>query len=149
MILTSLRIYALVTGAYWGFTITDGGLRMRVVLHFYRLGYNAVSIANAGGRLLGTLASGVVFQLAGFAGCLWTSAALVLTAAALSLQLPKSRTIARHLPASAKVNEGSILLPDGIQRGDQRAGRSSIRPRRRIAFNEDDSERSLLLKLSR
>jgi hypothetical protein len=40
-----IRNYALVTGAYWGFTITDGALRMLVVLHFYRLGYDAVSIA--------------------------------------------------------------------------------------------------------
>ena len=43
--MTSIRSYALVTAAYWGFTITDGALRMLVVLHFYRLGYNAVSIA--------------------------------------------------------------------------------------------------------
>lgn len=43
--MTSLRNYALVTGVYWGFTVTDGALRMMVVLHFYRLGYDAVSIA--------------------------------------------------------------------------------------------------------
>ena len=43
--MTSIRSYALVTGAYWGFTITDGALRMLVVLHFYRLGYDAVTIA--------------------------------------------------------------------------------------------------------
>src|SRR3984957_12081267 len=43
--MTNIRSYALVTGAYWGFTITDGALRMLVVLHFYRLGYDAVSIA--------------------------------------------------------------------------------------------------------
>ena len=43
--MTSVRSYAVVTGAYWGFTITDGALRMMVVLHFYRLGYNPVSIA--------------------------------------------------------------------------------------------------------
>jgi predicted MFS family arabinose efflux permease len=43
--MTGIRSYALVTGAYWGFTITDGALRMLVVLHFYRLGYSAVSIA--------------------------------------------------------------------------------------------------------
>lgn len=41
----NVRSYALVTGAYWGFTITDGALRMLVVLHFYKLGYDAVSIA--------------------------------------------------------------------------------------------------------
>jgi hypothetical protein len=43
--MSSIRSYALVTGAYWGFTITDGALRMLVVLHFYKLGYDSVSIA--------------------------------------------------------------------------------------------------------
>lgn len=42
---TSIRAYALVTAAYWGFTITDGALRMLVVLHFYTLGYSDVTIA--------------------------------------------------------------------------------------------------------
>ncbi len=43
--MNGVRSYALVTGAYWGFTITDGALRMLVVLHFYRLGYSDISIA--------------------------------------------------------------------------------------------------------
>ena len=43
--MTSIRSYALVTAAYWGFTITDGALRMLVVLHFYKLGYSDVTIA--------------------------------------------------------------------------------------------------------
>ncbi len=43
--MNSIRSYALVTGAYWGFTITDGALRMLVVLHFYKLGYDSISIA--------------------------------------------------------------------------------------------------------
>jgi hypothetical protein len=42
---TSIRSYALITAAYWGFTITDGALRMLVVLHFYKLGYSDVTIA--------------------------------------------------------------------------------------------------------
>ncbi len=50
-------------------------------------------MANAGGRLLGTLLSGIVFQLAGFPGCLWISLALVLVAAALSLGLPRGRAV--------------------------------------------------------
>jgi hypothetical protein len=41
----AVRNYALVTGAYWGFTLTDGALRMLVLLHFDRLGYSAVEIA--------------------------------------------------------------------------------------------------------
>ena len=44
--MNNIRSYALVTGAYWGFTITDGALRMLVVLHFYKLGYDSdVTIA--------------------------------------------------------------------------------------------------------
>jgi len=50
-------------------------------------------MANACGRLLGTLLSGVVFEFAGFQGCLWGSAALVLTAAVLSLRLPRGRAV--------------------------------------------------------
>jgi hypothetical protein len=37
--------YALVTGAYWGFTLTDGALRMLVLLHFHGLGYSPFEIA--------------------------------------------------------------------------------------------------------
>ena len=41
----ALRQYALITGNYWAFTLTDGALRMLVVLHFHRLGYGALQIA--------------------------------------------------------------------------------------------------------
>ena len=34
------RNYAIVTAAYWGFTLTDGALRMLVLLHFFDLGYS-------------------------------------------------------------------------------------------------------------
>jgi hypothetical protein len=40
-----IRNYALVTGAYWGFTLTDGALRMLVLLHFHNLGYTPVHLA--------------------------------------------------------------------------------------------------------
>ena len=40
-----LKNYALVTAGYWVFTITDGSLRMLVLLHFNALGYSPVSIA--------------------------------------------------------------------------------------------------------
>ena len=41
----NVRNYALVTAAYWAFTITDGALRMLVLLHFHNLGYNALTLA--------------------------------------------------------------------------------------------------------
>src|SRR4051812_5384090 len=37
--------YALVTAAYWGFTLTDGALRMLVLLHFHALGFSPVQLA--------------------------------------------------------------------------------------------------------
>src|SRR4029453_19135193 len=41
----SIRNYAIVTAAYWAFTLTDGALRMLVLLHFNQLGYTAVQLA--------------------------------------------------------------------------------------------------------
>lgn len=52
-------------------------------------------MANAAGRLVGTLLSGIVFQLAGLAGCLWVSMLFVLTAAFFSMQLPKNKPAPR------------------------------------------------------
>lgn len=42
---SATRHYALVTSAYWGFTLTDGALRMLVLLHFYQLGYSPFTLA--------------------------------------------------------------------------------------------------------
>lgn len=39
------RSYALVTAGYWAFTLTDGALRMLVLLYFHDLGYSPVSLA--------------------------------------------------------------------------------------------------------
>src|ERR1043166_7167436 len=43
--MSSLRNYAIVTPSYWGFTLTDGALRMLVLLHFYGLGYTPFMLA--------------------------------------------------------------------------------------------------------
>lgn len=42
---TGARNYAIVTAAYWGFTLSDGALRMLVLLHFYQLGYSPFTLA--------------------------------------------------------------------------------------------------------
>lgn len=80
------RNYAIVTAAYWGFTLTDGALRMLVLLHFYRLGYSPFTLAllfllyeaaGIGANLIGgwlatrfgiarMLAIGLAAQIAGF-----------------------------------------------------------------------------------
>ncbi|SPF78511.1 organoarsenical effux MFS transporter ArsJ [Pseudoprimorskyibacter insulae] len=40
-----LAAYIAVTAAYWAFMLTDGALRMLVLLHFHTLGYSAVQLA--------------------------------------------------------------------------------------------------------
>lgn len=42
---TGLRNYLVVTGGYWAFTITDGAIRMLVVLYFHLLGYSPFQVA--------------------------------------------------------------------------------------------------------
>jgi predicted MFS family arabinose efflux permease len=45
-------------------------------------------MANSGGRLIGTVLSGLVYQLTGLVGCLWVSTVFVLAAGVISLKLP-------------------------------------------------------------
>ena len=40
-----LKHYLTITGGYWAFTITDGAIRMLVVLHFHLLGYSPFEVA--------------------------------------------------------------------------------------------------------
>ncbi|PIE41231.1 MAG: MFS transporter [Gammaproteobacteria bacterium] len=42
----AIKQYLVVTGNYWAFTLTDGALRMLVVLHFHQLGYSPLAIAS-------------------------------------------------------------------------------------------------------
>ena len=46
-------------------------------------------MANAGGRLVGTLLSGLLFQFAGVTACLWASAGFAAAAGAFALKLPR------------------------------------------------------------
>ncbi|NVD08171.1 organoarsenical effux MFS transporter ArsJ [Vibrio sp. JPW-9-11-11] len=50
-------------------------------------------MANAMGRLIGTILSGWVFQMAGLAACLWVSAAFLLLTTVISLRLPKLKHV--------------------------------------------------------
>lgn len=40
-----VKQYLLITANYWAFTLTDGALRMLIVLYFYQLGFGALQIA--------------------------------------------------------------------------------------------------------
>jgi len=48
-------------------------------------------MANAGGRLIGTVLSGAVYMWQGLSACLWLSAAFILAAAVVSRGLPERR----------------------------------------------------------
>ena len=83
--MAGVRNYAVVTASYWSFTLTDGALRMLVLLHFYGLGYTPFMLAflfllyeaagifaNLGGGWLAArfgiprmLMTGVTLQIAG------------------------------------------------------------------------------------
>ena len=59
---SAARQYAIVTAAYWGFTLSDGALRMLVLFHFYQLGYSPFALASL---FLLYEAAGVVANLIG------------------------------------------------------------------------------------
>lgn len=92
-----LSAYIAVTAAYWAFMLTDGALRMLVLLHFHTLGFSAVQLAYL--FLLYELA-GIVTNLS--AG--WTAARFGLTAtlyAGLSLQIVALLALAQLDPGWA------------------------------------------------
>jgi MFS family permease len=55
-------------------------------------------MANAFGRLIGTILSGLLYQWQGLECCLWVSAGFVLAAGAVSLMLPSARPGAGRVP---------------------------------------------------
>ena len=52
-------------------------------------------MANAMGRLIGTILSGWIFQMAGLAACLWVSFAFLALTTVISLYLPKTADTAK------------------------------------------------------
>ena len=63
-------------------------------------------MANALGRLSGTLLSGWVFQVAGLSACLFISAAMVAAAAIVSIALPRHKTAGLE-PVGSRPSSGS------------------------------------------
>ena len=132
--MSSVRNYALVTGAYWGFTLTDGALRMLVLLHFHQLGYTPIQLASlfvfyeffgivtnlVGGRIAAraglrvTLFGGLALQIGALAmlslvDARWArelSVAYVMAAQALS-------GIAKDLTKMSSKSSIKLLVPAG------------------------------------
>jgi MFS family permease len=129
-----LRNYVLVTASYWGFTLTDGALRMLVLLHFHKLGYTPVNLAflfllyeffgiltNLFGGWIGsrfglrlTLFAGLAIQVVALlmlsfvnnAWVAWLSVAYVMAAQALS-------GIAKDLTKMSSKSAIKLLVPEG------------------------------------
>lgn len=127
-----VRQYLLVTGNYWAFTLTDGALRMLVVLHFHALGYSPLQIAalflfyelfgvitNLVGGYLGarlglnrTMNIGLGIQVAALlmlaVPVAWLTIPWVMGAQALS-------GIAKDLNKMSAKSSVKLLVPDGQQ----------------------------------
>ncbi|WP_312942373.1 organoarsenical effux MFS transporter ArsJ [Stutzerimonas balearica] len=127
-----IRQYLVVTGNYWAFTLTDGALRMLVVLHFHGLGYSPLAIA---ALFLFYEIFGVVTNLVGgWLGArlglnrtmniglgLQVAALLMLTVPAALLTVPWVMAaqalsgIAKDLNKMSAKSSIKLLVPDGRQ----------------------------------
>lgn len=128
----AVRQYLLVTGNYWAFTLTDGALRMLVVLHFHRLGYTPLAIAAL--FLFYEIFGVVTNLLGGYLGArlglnrtmniglgLQVGALLMLTVPAAWLTIPwvmgaqALSGIAKDLNKMSAKSSLKLLVPDGQQ----------------------------------
>ncbi len=129
---SDVRQYLLITGNYWAFTLTDGALRMLVVLHFHELGYSPLQVAllflfyeifgvvtNLVGGWLGariglnrTMNIGLAMQVVALSMLLvpavWLTALWVMAAQALS-------GIAKDLNKMSAKSSIKLLVPTGQQ----------------------------------
>ena len=106
-----LAAYAAVTAAYWAFMLTDGALRMLVLLHFHTLGFTPVQLA-------------YLFLLYEFAGMVtnlsagWIAARFGLTAtlyAGLGLQVGALVALAQLDPGWALwASVGFVMAVQGV-----------------------------------
>ncbi len=106
-----LSAYIAVTAAYWAFMLTDGALRMLVLLHFHTLGFSPVQLAYLF----------VLYEIAGVVTNLsagWIAARFGLTAtlyAGLGLQVIALLALARLDPAwGITVSVVFVMLVQGL-----------------------------------
>lgn len=128
----SIQQYFMVTLSYWAFTLTDGALRILVVLYFHDLGYSPLEVAMLfvlyeffgiitnllGGWLAArvginiTLHLGLLLQIIALAMLLvdpsWLSVAYVIVSQALS-------GIAKDLNKMSAKSSIKLLVPDNAQ----------------------------------
>ena len=127
-----LQQYLVVTGNYWAFTLTDGALRMLIVLHFYQLGYTPLAIASlflfyeffgvvtnlVGGWLGAKLGLNKTMQLGLLLQVLALGMLLVLTSMLTVLWVMAAQAmsgIAKDLNKMSAKSSLKLLLPDNAQ----------------------------------
>ncbi|CTQ50817.1 organoarsenical effux MFS transporter ArsJ [Jannaschia donghaensis] len=132
--MTTLRGYAAVTAAYWAFMLTDGALRMLVLLHFHRLGFPPLTLAwlfvlyEVAG-IATNLVAGWLATRFGLATTLIAGLALQIVALAALTQLDPSWTlavsvvfvmvvqgasgVAKDLTKTASKSAIKLLIPSG------------------------------------
>jgi predicted MFS family arabinose efflux permease len=149
------RSYAVVTGGYWAFTVTDGALRMLVLLYFHDLGYSPVSIAflflayefmgiltNLLGGWVGsrtglnrTLVVGLGLQIAALAALTlhdpgwreWISVTFVMTVQAVSgIAKDLTKMSSKSAVKAVAGNAVMVLLGEDIGRSKRKAPLRSI-----------------------
>ncbi len=130
----NLREYAVITATYWVFTITDGALRMLVLLHLHELGYSPLEIASLfllyelfgvitnlvggwiGARygLRSTLFSGLALQIVAFAALAANSANLTLLVVMAAQAMSGTAKDLTKMSAKSYVK---LVVPEGDQHG--------------------------------
>ena len=147
---TAIKQYLIITGNYWAFTLTDGALRMLVVLHFHQLGYGALAIAmlflfyeifgvitNLVGGWLGahlglnkTMNFGLALQIIALAMLCapseWLTVAYVMAAQALSgiakdLNKMSAKSAIKHLVPEGEGSQGQLYKWVAILTGSKNA----------------------------
>lgn len=147
---TAIKQYLIITGNYWAFTLTDGALRMLVVLHFHQLGYGALAIAmlflfyeifgvitNLVGGWLGahlglnkTMNFGLALQIMALAMLCapseWLTVAYIMAAQALSgiakdLNKMSAKSAIKHLVPKGENGQGQLYKWVAILTGSKNA----------------------------
>ncbi|MDM7458266.1 MAG: organoarsenical effux MFS transporter ArsJ [Paracoccus sp. (in: a-proteobacteria)] len=116
-VVSGLRAYAAVTAAYWAFMLSDGALRMLVLLHFNGLGFSPVQLAYlfllyevAG--IVTNLAAGWLAARFGLAATLYAGLGIQIAALAALAQLDPGWTVGASVAFVMAVQGASGVAKD-------------------------------------
>ncbi|MDM7459875.1 MAG: organoarsenical effux MFS transporter ArsJ [Paracoccus sp. (in: a-proteobacteria)] len=116
-VVNGLRAYAAVTAAYWAFMLSDGALRMLVLLHFNGLGFSPVQLAYlfllyevAG--IVTNLAAGWLAARFGLAATLYAGLGIQIAALAALAQLDPGWTVGASVAFVMAVQGASGVAKD-------------------------------------